>query len=300
MSARARSKCSPRSSRATSWTTWPTCSRRRPSRRASRSARPSRPLCPTAARRRGAPAQVITNLASNAARASPRKAASPSRFARPASSRTARAAAHRSAGHRHDAVRREPRGARRTSATSEARSITCPAAPGSPAISRRLVELQRAARSWSAARARRQRDLGRSAARTRRRMAPKPSQAPELRSRCASSTCACSSPRTTRSTRRSPCACCSSWGITATVVPDLLRGRSGRERAVRPRAHGRAHAAPERIRRDERDPPQRSGGTGRRIPVIAMTAHGLAQERERCFEAGMDGSSRNRSRRAEL
>jgi PAS domain S-box-containing protein len=79
------------------------------------------------------------------------------------------------------------------------------------------------------------------------------------------------------------------WGITATVVPD---GRAAVEAVatgqfdlvlmdvLMPRQNG--FDATSEIRRNET-------GTGHRIPVIAMTAHGLAQERERCFEAGMDG-----------
>ncbi|MBI5169351.1 MAG: response regulator [Candidatus Eisenbacteria bacterium] len=79
------------------------------------------------------------------------------------------------------------------------------------------------------------------------------------------------------------------WGITAHVVPD---GRAAVEAVstgafdlvlmdvLMPRQNG--FDATSEIRRHE-------AGTGRRIPVVAMTAHGLAQERERCFEAGMDG-----------
>ncbi|MFN8586817.1 MAG: response regulator [Candidatus Eisenbacteria bacterium] len=79
------------------------------------------------------------------------------------------------------------------------------------------------------------------------------------------------------------------WGIQAQVAPD---GRAAVEALLRerfdvvlmdvlmPRLNG--FEATMEIRRNE-------AGSGRRTPVIAMTAHGLAQERERCFEAGMDG-----------
>ena len=79
------------------------------------------------------------------------------------------------------------------------------------------------------------------------------------------------------------------WGIQAQVAPD---GRAAVEAVQKehfdlvlmdvlmPRLNG--FDATLEIRRNEE-------GTGRRTPVIAMTAHGLAQERERCFEAGMDG-----------
>ncbi len=79
------------------------------------------------------------------------------------------------------------------------------------------------------------------------------------------------------------------WGIRTEIAPD---GRAAVEALQResfdlvlmdvlmPRLNG--FEATMEIRRNE-------AGTGSRTPVVAMTAHGLAQERERCFEAGMDG-----------
>ena len=108
--------------------------------------------------------------------------------------------------------------------------------------------------------------------------------------RCARASvpCASCSPRTTRSTDWSPSACLEKHGHTVVVAVDGREAVAAVERepfdvilmdVQMPALDGLEATALIR---------QAEAGTGRHVPIVALTAHAMREDRERCMHAGMD------------